>query len=193
MFHKQHNKDDLSWVLSEDLEAGGGCLPRGAALPVAECHGLAAVGGVKHPGSHLQIYFKTKWSLTVWLINVDVLSEEAPTEKLVTCHTLSHQHTMMVVSYPVLTLIPSPRRLAGTDGSWIPTVNSLTAFVKSCAFLYSAALFSSPQNIKLLGFKTKELSYIFITIKDKFEPILRSTGGWEDDGLVRVWRHNSLK
>ena len=51
---------DLSGVLPEDLEAGGSSLPRGAALPVAKCHGLATVGGVQHSGSHLLIEFDIK-------------------------------------------------------------------------------------------------------------------------------------
>ena len=46
---------DLSGVLSKYLEAGGRSLPGSAALSVAECHGLATVGGVQHSGSYLQI------------------------------------------------------------------------------------------------------------------------------------------
>ena len=44
---------DLSGVLSKYLEAGSRGLPGSAALSVAECHGLATVGGVQHSGSHL--------------------------------------------------------------------------------------------------------------------------------------------
>ena len=45
---------DLSGVLSKYLEAGSRGLPGSAALSVAECYGLATVGGVQHSGSHLK-------------------------------------------------------------------------------------------------------------------------------------------
>ena len=44
---------DLSGILSKYLEAGSRGLPCSSALSVAECHGLATVGGVQHSGSHL--------------------------------------------------------------------------------------------------------------------------------------------